>query len=188
MADWVWSHIAPFASLPVFAGFFVLSLIFIFALFPLTKKAYPDIVTLDGNKWGFTPADAKETLGKMSEHQLRVYRKQELYTDMVFPLVYGLGFAIATVLLARYVGAPKWLIFLPLVAALADYIENISVTVMIGRQLRGEELGGIATVGSIASRFKHFLLLATILVLLGLAAWALWRRFSPPPLTPAARG
>ena len=179
MADPIWRLIAPYATLPVFAGFFVVSLLFIFVFFPMTKRHYPaGTVTLDGNPWGFTPADAQELLGtKLNAEQLRVYRKQELYTDMVFPLVYGLGFAIATVMLARYVGAPRWLIFLPILAAIADYIENISVVIMIGRQLRGEPIGSIATVGSIASRFKHFLLLATVVTLFVLGAMALWRKY-----------
>ena len=178
MADWVWRTIAGYASLPVFAGFFVVSLIFIFVLFPLTKRHYKGIVTLDGNPWGFSVADAEQLLGRdMTADQLRVYRKQELVTDMLFPLVYGIGFAIAMVMLARYVGAPRWLVFLPLVAALADYVENISVAVMIGRKLRGQDLGPIASIGSVASRFKHFLLAATVAALLGLCAWALWRRY-----------
>jgi hypothetical protein len=183
MADWVWAHIAPYATLPVFAGFFVVSLLFILVLFPLTKRHFKGIVTLDGNPWGFSVADAAELLGtreaagKMTPDQLKRYRQQEMLTDMLFPLVYGFGFAIAMVMLARYNGAPRWLIFLPLAAALADYIENISVTAMIGRRLRGEDLGPMAGIGSVASRFKHFLLLATVLVLLGLCGFALWRRY-----------
>ena len=179
MADWVWAHIAPYATLPVFAGFFVVSLLFLLVLFPLTRRHFKGIVTLDGNPWGFSVADAEQLLGKdMTPDQLKAYRQQEMLTDMIFPLVYGFGFAIAMVMLARYNGAPRWLIFLPLAAALADYIENISVTAMIGRKLRGEkDLGPMASIGSVASRFKHFLLLATVLVLLGLCGFALWRRY-----------
>lgn len=179
MADQAWRLIAPWATLPVFAGFFVLSLIFIFVLFPMHRKHYPPgTVTLDANRWGFTVADAKELLGqRLNADQLRVYRRQELVTDMLFPLVYGLGFTLAMVMLARYVGAPRWLIFLPIAAAIADYIENISVAVMIGRQLRGQELGPMASIGSVASRFKHFLLLATVVTLIVLCGMALWRRY-----------
>ncbi len=177
MTNWVWGQISAFASLGVFAGFFVLSLIFLFVLFPLTKRYYKDITTLDTNPWGFTVADANATLARMSEQQLRVYRMQELFTDLIFPLVYGLGFAVAMVLLARYVAAPRWLVFVPLAAALADYIENLSIVSMIGRRLAGRELGPIAGVGSVASRLKHFLLVITVLILFGLSAWGLWRRF-----------
>jgi hypothetical protein len=179
MADQAWRLIAPWATLPVFAGFFVVSLLFIFVLFPLTKKKYaPGTVTLDGNPWGFTVADAQELLGKrMNAEQLRTYRQQELVTDMMFPLVYGIGFAIAMVMLARYTGAPKWLVLLPIVAAIADYIENISVVMMINRQLAGKPLGTAASIGSVASRFKHFLLLATVVTLFVLGGMALWRRY-----------
>jgi hypothetical protein len=177
MTNWVWGQISAFASLGVFAGFFVLSLIFLYVLFPLTKRHYKDIPTLDVNPWGFTEDDAKATLGGMNEQQLRVYRMQELLTDLIFPLVYGLGFAVAMVLLARYAGAPRWLVFLPLAAALADYVENLSVVSMIGHRLAGPELGPMAGVGSVASRLKHFLLLITVLVLLGLCAWGVWQRY-----------
>jgi hypothetical protein len=177
MVDWVWGQVASFASLSVFAGFFVVSLLFLFVLFPLTKRHYKGIRTLDADPWGFSVRDAEYTLGLMNEQQLRTYRKQELFTDMLFPLVYGLGFAVAMVLLARYVGAPRWLVLLPLVAALADYVENLSVVSMIGRRLRGEPLGPMASVGSVASRIKHFLVVGTVLVLLALCAWGVWRRF-----------
>lgn len=177
MTDWIWGQISAFASLGVFAGFFVVSLIFIFVLFPLTKRHYKDITTLDGNPWGFTVADANATLAQMNEQQLRIYRKQELLTDLLFPLVYGLGFAVAMVLLARYTGAPRWLVLLPLAAALADYVENLSVVTMIGSRLANRDLGPIASVGSVASRLKHFLLLITVLVLLGLCGWGVWRRY-----------
>jgi predicted secreted protein len=124
MVHWVWGQLSAFASLGAFAAFFVLSLIFIFVLFPLTKRHYKDITTLDGNPWGFTVADANARLARMNEQQLRVYRMQELLTDLIFPLVYGLGFAVAMVLLARYVGAPRWLVLLPLAAALADSLAS----------------------------------------------------------------
>ena len=180
MADWAWRLIAPWATLPVFAGFFVVSLIFIFVLFPMHRKHYPKgTVTLDANRWGFTVADAQELLGKtLNREQLQVYRRQELVTDMLFPLVYGIGFALAMVMLVRYTGMSRWLIFLPIAAAIADYIENISVATMIGRQLDGKDLGTAASIGAIASRFKHFLLAATVLTLFFLGAMALWRRYA----------
>jgi hypothetical protein len=167
MTDWVWGRISAFASIGVFAGFVVLSLIFIFVLFPLTKRHYKGITTLDGKLWGFTVADAHATLARMSEQQLRVYRMQELRTDLIFPLVYALGFAVATVLLARRAGAPHWLVLLPLAGALADYVENLSVAAMIGRRLDGRELGPIAGVGSIASRLKRFPLLLALVAFFG---------------------
>ncbi|HUP59371.1 MAG TPA: hypothetical protein VNA69_03000 [Thermoanaerobaculia bacterium] len=177
MADWVWRQIDSFASLPVFAGFFVLSLIFLLGIFPAFKRHYKDIPTLDVDPWGFSVDDAKTRLDAMNEHQLRVYRMQELTADLIFPLVYSIGFAVATVLLLRYVNAPHWLVLLPFGAAIADYGENLSIAAMIGRKLRGLELGTIASVGSVASRFKHSLLLATIVVLVGLGAWAVWKRY-----------
>ena len=178
MADWVWRHIDSFASLSVFAAFFVLSLIFLFVIFPLFKRHYKDIPSLDADPWGFTVDDANTRLSAMNEHQLRTNRTQELTADLVFPLVYSIGFAVAMVLLLRRVNAPDWLILLPFAAALADYGENLSIVAMIGRKLRGlDDLGTAGSVGSTASRFKHALLLAVVLVLVGLGAFALWTRY-----------
>ena len=177
LVDWVWQCTSGIASLLTFAILFAIALVFIFLLFPLTKRHYKDITTLDGNPWGFSPPEAKQTLDRMSEAQLRVYRNQELFTDLLFPLVYGIGFAVAMVLLARYTGAPRWLVLLPYLAMIADWCENLSVIVMIGRHLRNRPLGAFATFGSIASRLKHALVLITVLVLIGLGAWALWRRY-----------
>ena len=182
MADWVWRNIAAFATLPVLSALFVLAVILIFVVFPLTKKHYKNIRTLDADPMGFSPRDADYTLSAMNQQQLVMYRHQEQVADMIFPLVYGLFFAVATVMLVRYVSGPRWLVLLPIGIALADYAENFSVIAMIGRKLRGEPLGPAATVGSAASRIKHGLLLLTVLVLLGLCAWAVMERMSPPSL------
>src|SRR5689334_20374013 len=58
LVDWMWNCTAAIASLLVFAGFFVVSLLFIFVLFPLTKKHYPNATTFDGDRWGFAPSEA----------------------------------------------------------------------------------------------------------------------------------
>ena len=182
MADWVWRNIADYATLPVLAGLFVLALIVIFVLFPLTKRHYKNIRTLDADPMGFSVRDAEYTLGKMTDTQLRAYRNQELYADMVFPIIYSLFFAVAMVMLVRYVGGPRWLVLLPFAIAIADYFENIAVLGMIGKQRRGEPLGSTASLGSVASRIKHALLLLTVLVLLGLCVWAVMVRMEPPSL------
>lgn len=178
LADWFWDCTAAISSPVVFLGFFVLALIFMYGFFPLTKRHYPNIPTFDGNPWGFSAGEAPAIIGRFDERQLRVYRNQERFTDLVFPLVYGIGFAVAMVLLVRITGAPKWLVLLPYGAALADYLENFSIIGMIGRQLQGRPLGAFAHVGSVASRFKHALLALTILLLIGLGAWALWEKYA----------
>lgn len=180
LVDWLWNRTAAIASPTVFLGLFVLSLIFLFVLFPLTKRHFKGVETFDANPWGFSPAEAPGILGKFNSEQLRAYLNQERFTDLAFPIVYGIGFAVAMVLLVNFTGAPRWLILLPYAAALADWFENASIICMIGRHQKGQPLGIYATMGSIASRFKHSLLAATVLVLIGLGAWALWNRFTAP--------
>lgn len=178
LVDWIWNRTAAIASPTVFLALFVLSLIFIFVLFPLTKRHFKEVETFDANPWGFSSGEAPGILAKFNSDQLRHYLNQERFTDLLFPVVYGIGFAVAMVLLVNFTGAPRWLILLPYAAALADWCENFSIICMIGKHQKGQALGVFATVGSIASRLKHSLLAATVLVLIGLGAWALWNRFT----------
>jgi hypothetical protein len=177
LVDWMWNRTAAIASPIVFLGLFVLCLIFIFVLFPITKRHFKEIETFDANPWGFSAGEAPTIMSKFSGEQLRHYLNQERFTDLAFPIVYGIGFAVAMVLLVNFTGAPRWLVLLPYIAALADWCENASVICMIGRHQKGQPLGVFAQVGSIASRLKHGFLAATVIVLIGLGAWALWGRF-----------
>jgi hypothetical protein len=177
LVDWIWNRTAAIASPLVFAVLFVVALIFIFVLFPLTNRHWKGKTTFDSDRWGFAPSDAPRILGQFTNEQLRIYRKQELMTDLLFPIVYGVGFAVAMVLLVNITGAPRWLVLLPYGAAIADFFENFSVVCMIDRHLKGQTPGAFAVVGSIASRLKHGLLTVTILVLIGLGAWGVWRKY-----------
>jgi len=84
---------------------------------------------LDGRGW-YTPEDAADlfdALDRLDASARAVYAATALTIDMVFPASYGLLLAVLLFWLFRG-GAPLYL--LPVAAALADALENITVAVL----------------------------------------------------------
>ncbi len=82
---------------------------------------------LDSRTW-YTPADAAalfEALDRLDANARAVYATTGLTIDMVFPVAYGLLFAI---LLVRLFRTPLFL--LPLTTAAADVLENATVAAL----------------------------------------------------------
>ena len=85
---------------------------------------------LDGRGW-YTPEDAAnlfDALDGLDASARAVYAATALTIDMVFPASYGLLLAVLLFRLFRG-GAPLYL--LPLAAALADALENITVAALV---------------------------------------------------------
>ena len=84
---------------------------------------------LDSRGW-YTPEDAAnlfDALDRLDASARAVYAATALTIDMVFPVSYGLLFAV---LLFRLFRDGARLYLLPLAAALADALENITVAVL----------------------------------------------------------
>ena len=84
---------------------------------------------LDSRQW-YTPEQAAalfEALDRLDPHARAVYAWSELSLDMVFPLAYGLFFAI---LLLRAFGDGAPLYLLPLALASTDALENVSIAAL----------------------------------------------------------
>ena len=84
---------------------------------------------LDARQW-YTPEQAAalfEALDRLDPHARAVYAWTELSLDMVFPLAYGLFFAI---LLLRAFGDGAPLYLLPLALASTDALENVSIAAL----------------------------------------------------------
>ena len=84
---------------------------------------------LDGRGW-YTPAEAAalfDALDRLDDGARVVYATTALTIDMIFPLSYGLLFAVLLFRVFRG-GAPLYL--LPVAVALADALENITVAAL----------------------------------------------------------
>lgn len=98
-----------------------------------------------------------ETLDRLDANARAVYAATGLTIDMVFPVAYGLLFAI---LLFRLFVAPLWL--LPLVLAAADALENATVTALA--------LGYTGAPSPLAWAAAAFTLAKTVLIVTTLGA------------------
>jgi hypothetical protein len=180
----IWGGLEEIASARSFAILLALFVVFCAVLFPMHTSQYGrDAVTLDRREFGFGPREAAAALAKFTGAELVAYAGQELITDLAFPIVYSLLSAVALALLARRVRVPRALVLLPFATAIADYVENVSIALMIVRELAGRPLGLAAVIGSAGSRVKHLGLYFLVLSLAWLGIAALLRR---RPASPAA--
>ena len=123
------------------------------------------ISTFD-KKMFFAPSSVAGRLRELEPHHA-AYRRQQATVDMIFPVAYGLTFISALV----GVGAPRWLLLVPLIAVAADYVENFTVIALIDRF--PDVPGGLTYVLSLASAVKGVTFYASVLLSLGYAwRWA----------------
>ena len=128
---------------------------------------------LDGRGW-YTPGEAAalfDALDRLDASARVVYATTALTIDMVFPVSYGLLFAVLLFLLFRG-GAPLYL--LSLAVALADALENITVTVLaLSYDGAPSPLAWLAAVFTLV---KTVLFVATLAVTCAGLMRLLWRR------------
>jgi len=78
---------------------------------------------LDSRFW-YKPKEVQELFDTLGEPGRKLYAVTQVTVDLVFPLAYGLLFAMAIV---RLYGTPaaSWLLFLPLLTVVFDLAENV---------------------------------------------------------------
>lgn len=165
LVDPVWGAVASIASWWLLAVLVVLILIFWFGLFAPRQRAYLPARTFDGRKEGYRASQIDGILREFSDEGLQTYLTQASVIDMIFPILYSLAAAIAILLFAPRLEGFRWLILLPFLTALADYIENFCVITVIGKHRRGQEAGSAGSVLAMATRVK-FILWGAMLVAL----------------------
>jgi hypothetical protein len=145
---------------------------FFTVLFPQLRENYPT-ETFDARTKGYKPSEAAGILKQFEDAgQLDNYLEQEWKYDLIFPLIYGAMLMIPIIGLAPKLGAPRWLILLPILAMIGDWIENLSVIGMILRYREQHMVPyPLALTASIASRIKTWCLLASIIVAAALGVW-----------------
>ncbi|HYC61609.1 MAG TPA: hypothetical protein VEK79_18785 [Thermoanaerobaculia bacterium] len=141
-------------------------------LFKPRVKSYP-AKTFDGRIKGFRPSEAKGILKQFKDAgKLDAYLEQEWKIDLIYPLIYTAMFAVAILGL----GAPRWMVLLPLIGMVGDYVENFSVIGMIVQYRdHGTVPYPLAVLASVGSRVKWSFTLASAAVVLALGVWWLIR-------------
>jgi hypothetical protein len=162
-----------FANFWTFLVLFAIATWFSLVLFPRQAEHYPG-PTIDGTQFGVTPQEAKDIVQKFADAgQDDEYLEQEIQLDLVFPVVYSLMLAVAIIGLGRPFPVARWLVLLPFLAALGDYLENLSAIVMLGSVRDGKAIPDAWAWGAaIGSRWKWGSLIASLLAIVYVA----WRR------------
>lgn len=127
----------------------------------------------------YSPDQAYEYLSGLGAKGRIAYAKMELTTDLLFSLVYSLALTVALVVTARRVLLPvsrfRYLRFFPLLIVIADWGENLSLTVVI--QAFPDRLDVIAMVASLFTSLKWAFLVLTVMMLFIAGVLAVMRQF-----------
>ena len=109
----------------------LLSILFPIVVFPATGLG--DVMPLD-LYLSYSPGQAYEYLGALGDNGRIAYARMELTTDLVFPVVYSLGLAVALRLVARKLHSSSRLqplCLFPMLIVIADWCENLSLAGVI---------------------------------------------------------
>jgi hypothetical protein len=77
---------------------------------------------------GYTPAEAQQLLAALGAPGRHLYATTQLTLDVIFPLVYGLFFAVLMVRL--YPLEQAGILFTPLLMVVADLAENVLTAIL----------------------------------------------------------
>ena len=126
---------------------------------------------LDTRQW-YTPEQAATLFGALDRLDSRaraVYAWTEVSIDMIFPIAYGLLFAL---LLLRVLGDGRPFYLLPIAGAAADVLENLSIA-LLASTYDGDPTSW-SRVAAIFTLLKSVFILATLAAAVGGAIRRLW--------------
>jgi len=153
------------------------------ALFWLTPFGIPTLKRLGGGqaspdlRLGYTAEDTYRLLDLYGERG-RAHWRRMLLVDMIFPAVYGTWLALLGLAWVRWAAAGSWwatlAVALPVIAAAADYAENV----LLLRVIAGvpKRFPSLVAAASVFTRIKFLGGAATLILPL---AWRLVRAVLP---------
>ncbi|HKK73763.1 MAG TPA: hypothetical protein VJ953_01715 [Saprospiraceae bacterium] len=170
------------AAWPIIFVLFVIYLGFSLWLFPYYQSQIDDLagepLTALDLRMQYSPGEVKDLMAQMGKEGRAINRFISGRIDMIYPLVYGLFLILLLVRLSstlKYHRGP-WLLLVPILAMLFDYLENFQVLRML-RQYPdiSEELVAFS---SLMSSLKWLFVLAALLlvVILGILQGSIFIR------------
>ena len=161
MLDSLHSSFAHFATWPIVALLFIVFLICTQGFEWRRKTLGYETRALDGRFW-YSPAEARDFLHHIGPNGRRIYAVTELTLDILFPLVYGTLFA-ALIIQVYAPDRGKFLLLVPLLAAVFDVLENIT-TAYLAWQYDGRT-SPIARGAAVFTATKSALLLLSLILI-----------------------
>ncbi len=154
-----------------------LFLLFTLVVFPLLNSRLTQLsngISLIDNEFSYTPEKAFQMITAYGSEGRSLYIAMTLTADLVYPIIYGLLFLLAMIYFFRSTFAPdsvvQGVIYIPLAAMAADYLENICLVILLAAFPNWLE--GMAQAANIFTGLKWGLVLTSIIIVLaGLFAW-----------------
>lgn len=121
--------------------FFVITMsVYFFMLFisiPAVMKYSDGLNILDMRPFGYSAEYAKKLLTNLGAKGRQLYLFFQIQIDMAYPLLYAFTYSIMTLFFLRKafhnVDKLKFIVFLPLISGIFDYLENIGTVIMLTR-------------------------------------------------------
>lgn len=160
------NHLSRYARWPLVTALGVISLLFPPVVFRFAMPAQG--IALD-TRLAYTAADVQAALGALTPAQRSAAALGHLTLDGLYPLIYGLFFAL--LLIRLWPAKPWWRLAFLMIAA--DWLENVFLAALYRLYPRGM---GLVPWASAATTFKWALIgLATVLALAGVARFVFRR-------------
>jgi hypothetical protein len=124
---------------------------------------------LDDRRW-YTPADVSQLFNDLGDRRY-IYAATELTLDLIYPLSYGLLFAI---LISQLWGPRRdWMLLFPIFTVFFDLSENLLIVYMISTFNGGET--NLAWAAAVCTLLKTLLFLLSLLLILNGGILGLFR-------------
>lgn len=176
------TYIRRFATGRIILAFFLLMLVFAAYIVPNLQK------TLEASSGGngpidllfsYSPETAYSMIASYGEAGRAAYLRFAVSSDIAYPVVYSIFFALSLTWLLLRCAAPsskwQWLNLLPFGSWAFDWLENLNLATMLARYPDTVEMA--ARIGSVCTSIKWMFGLAAIVALVGAAAVATKNRF-----------
>ena len=138
----------------------LIALPFNWVIFPMRSARLQELagksVSIIDVMFAYTPAQVYELVSAYGEQGRQLYAVTELTVDLAYPILYNslLGLLMAIIFRSAFSSVSPWqkLPLLPLASWLADYLENVGITIML--MSYPQELDALAWVTSVFSTAK----------------------------------
>ncbi len=118
--------------------FILTNVVYLFMLFvtiPKTMRFSNEMKLLDMLPTGYNRDYVNELFRTLGEHGREIYLTNQIPVDMIYPLLFGLTYSLLLAYFLKKLNKLKspftYLCLLPIIAGIADYLENIGIITML---------------------------------------------------------
>lgn len=134
----------------------------------LSERAGGEKITTFDGRYAYTPQEAHDLLEMMGKRGRRLYAFTQVTLDLIYPLVYSSLFLI---MIFRLYGDPGYLLLVPVIAFVADLLENFT-NIYLALSHRQGSVPSLARFSSLCTWVKWSgVTISAILILVGIAVW-----------------